>query len=318
MLHQRIELSAAGGYMTTYLLEPSTQIQIGKRHPLVLVCPGGAYLRTSDQEGEQVALHFATLGCHAAVLRYSCGEAILDGVEAGGLPNPLVEIARAIALLRDRAEEWRIDPHRIIVNGYSAGGHLCALACTAYAELAAAIGRKPEDVRPDAAVLGYPCIDLEMRMPLVPLNGFTVGEIDPVNPRAAVHPLFLPAYREVDGAPRMDFRQAMLKVFFGTAEPGVDQLRAYSPYLGVNADTPPSFVWATSNDNLVPAVNSIKYVQALWDQGVPCEFHLFSDGPHGLSLADETVADGPEGVNPEVAAWFSLAKAWLKHRGLTD
>ena len=318
VLHETIQLTEAGGKLVTYILDASDQIQIGKKHPFVIICPGGAYLRTSDQEAEQVALRFAALGCHAAVLRYSCGADILKGVKKGGLPNPLQEIGRAIALCRDNAEKWNVDPNRIIVNGYSAGGHLCALACTQYGTIAQSIGRQPNEIRPNAAILGYPCIDLLADMLPCPINGFTVGEIDPADPGASVYPLFKPAFKMVDGQPRMDFRQAMLRVFFGTDTPDEAELREYSPNLHVSSNTPPTFVWATANDDLVPASNALKYVHALWEHRVPCEFHMFGDGHHGLSLADETVADSADMVNPEVARWFGLAKAWLKHNGLIE
>ena len=315
MLHQRFDLTATG-YMTTYILDDSDQIQLGRRRPVALICPGGAYLRTSDQEAEQVALRFTTLGCHAAILRYSCGDDILRDAEPGALPRPFAEIGLALALLRERAGEWRIDPDRVIVNGYSAGGHLCAMACTRSADIAKAIGKRPEDVKPNAAVLGYPCIDLEADMLFCDIEAFSVGEIDREDPIRTVYPLFRPAFRVIDGEPKMDFRQAMLRVMFGSDVPSRDALRAYSPHLLVNRDTPPAFVWTTANDDLVPADNAMKYVYALWHNRVPCEFHMFGEGHHGLSLADETVADSPGMVNPEVARWFELAKSWMKRNGM--
>ena len=88
--------------MDTYLLAASDQIQIGATRPVVLVCPGGAYLRTSDSEAEQVALHFNTLGFHAAVVRYSCGSKAL-------WPTPMVELASAIKVFRENAGSGMCD-----------------------------------------------------------------------------------------------------------------------------------------------------------------------------------------------------------------
>ena len=309
MIHQRMELHAGtGAYMETYLLSNSDQIQIGRRRGAVLICPGGAYLRTSDQEAEQVALHFNALGLHAAVVRYSCG------VNAR-MPGPLLELAWAVAQFRENAAKWYVDPERIAVCGFSAGGHLAALLSTSYADAAKELKLEAKSVRPDCAILGYPVTDLNIPLPKVPLDGFTIGEVDPAAPGMAVIPLYRSALCAESGAPRLDFRRAMLDALFGNPEPDRALLNQFSPALHASGDTPPSFIWTTANDNLVPASNALNYAVALWSRGVPCEFHMFADGVHGLSLADSTVADGPEGVNPPVSRWFSLAAAWLKKQG---
>ena len=87
---------------------------------------------------------------------------------------------------------------------------------------------------------------------------------------------------------------------------------ALSANLLVTEDTCPSFVWNTCDDELVLAINSIEYVEALQAHHVPCEYHMFISGPHGLSLADETVAVNDGFINPEVARWFGLCRAWLR------
>ena len=108
-----------------------------KKRPAVIVCPGGGYLYCSPREGEPVALSYAAKGFHAFVLRYSTGRS------AAGFA-PLREISWAIGLLREKAEEWNIDPNKITVCGFSAGGHL-----------ALASGLLGEN-KPNAMILGYP------------------------------------------------------------------------------------------------------------------------------------------------------------------
>ena len=110
-MHQ--EGSLPGAHLVTYIQEYSDAMAINDR-PLILLCPGGGYTRTSDREAEPMALKFLAMGYHAAVLRYSCAPA--------EYPTSLKELAYSIKFLREHAKEWHIDPHKIVVEGCSAGG----------------------------------------------------------------------------------------------------------------------------------------------------------------------------------------------------
>ncbi len=158
MIHETIQMRAEGSLpyarLITYIQEDSDVMAIRKR-PLVLLCPGGGYSRTSDREAEPIALQFLARGYHAAVLRYSCAPA--------QYPTALLELAGAMALLRRRAEEWHIDEERIVVQGCSAGGHLAASLGMFWDEdfVAEGIGLGKEDhrlLRPDGMLLCYPVI----------------------------------------------------------------------------------------------------------------------------------------------------------------
>lgn len=105
--------------------------------PAVIVCPGGGYLYCSPREAEPVALRYAASGFHAFILRYSTGR------DAAGFA-PLEEVSWVVGLLREKAEEWNIDPNKIVTCGFSAGGHL-ALSAGLLAEN-----------KPNAMVLSYP------------------------------------------------------------------------------------------------------------------------------------------------------------------
>ena len=308
VINERIALSDSGAYMDTYLLSPSDQIQLGITRPVVLVCPGGAYLRTSDQEAEQVALHFNTIGFHAAVVRYTCG----DGAK---WPVPMVELANAIRIFRENAQQWYVRPDKIAVCGFSAGGHLCAMISNRYAEAAQILDVDEEMVKPNAAILGYPLIDFNVEFPYSDLKPYLVGEVDPEHPELSVTPLYKCALRKVDGTYVIDFRLPMYQALYGTTEPTAQQLDDLSANHFVTADTCPTFIWNTCDDETVPAINSIRYVEALQTRGVRCEYHMFVNGLHGLSLADETVAVNEDFVSPEVAKWFGLCRSWFKKIG---
>lgn len=135
-----IHVSAPGhpeAILDGYLLDCS--ITFGQEHnrPAVLVCPGGGYVYCSPREGEPVALSYAARGFHAFVLTYSTVQ------DAAGF-SPLEEVSWAIGFIRENAEQWHIDPEKIAVCGFSAGGHL-ALSSGLLAQN-----------KPNAMILGYP------------------------------------------------------------------------------------------------------------------------------------------------------------------
>lgn len=120
-----------------FLLDCEIALGQEKNRPAVLVCPGGGYVYCSPREAEPVALSYAARGFHAFVLRYSVSK------DAAGF-TPLEEVDWAVGYIREHAAQWHIDPEKIAVCGFSAGGHL-ALASGVLAKN-----------RPNAMILGYP------------------------------------------------------------------------------------------------------------------------------------------------------------------
>ena len=120
-----------------YLLDCNITLGQEINRPAVLVCPGGGYVYCSPREGEPVALSYAARGFHAFVLTYSTAQ------DAAGF-TPLEEVSWAIGCIRENADAWHIDPNKIAVCGFSAGGHL-ALSSGLLAEN-----------KPNAMILGYP------------------------------------------------------------------------------------------------------------------------------------------------------------------
>lgn len=156
MLHQTFKMQVEGSLpdskLVTYIQEYSDALAIQKR-PLILLCPGGGYGRTSDREAESMALQFLAMGYHAAILRYSCDPA--------KFPTALLEVASAMKLIRENAAEWNVDADKIIVQGCSAGGHLAASLGMFWDEdfVAEGIGcADHEMLRPNGMILCYPVI----------------------------------------------------------------------------------------------------------------------------------------------------------------
>jgi acetyl esterase/lipase len=209
--------------------------------PAIIVCPGGSYLRlASNHEGRQVANFLNSMGIAAFVLRYRLGPRYHHPIELG-------DAQRAIRLVRSHAKEWQLDPGRIAIMGFSAGGHLAMSASTHFdagnASALDAIDRAPS--RPDVAILGYPVISM------------------------------------TEPWTHAGSRTALLG-----ANPDPQLAASLSGEKAVTKDTPPTFIFQTNEDTTVPAENAVYYFLALRKAGVPAEMHVFERGPHGVGLAN--------------------------------
>lgn len=219
--------------LTPYLLE-------GSGHPVVIVCPGGGYVMRADHEGEPIAQWLNSIGISAFVLRYR--------VAPYAYPCALLDLQRAIRTVRHDAERFGIDPERIGVLGFSAGGHLVSTAGTRFDEGQpdAEDEIERQSSRPDLLMLCYPVISMR----------------DPIT-----H----------DGS----------RMYLLGADPDPEQLHRLSNDEQVTEHTPPTFLWHTSDDEAVPVENSLRFATALRSRGVPFDLHVYAHGRHGLGLAND-------------------------------
>ena len=203
----------------------------------IIVCPGGGYTRLADHEGRPVAEWLNTLGITAFVLKYRLGPKYHH-------PAPLQDAARAVRLVRSHAAEWKLDPRRIGVLGFSAGGHVASTIGTHFdagqANAADAIERVSS--RPDLVVLIYPVI--------------TMGE----------------------------FTHAGSKKQLLGDSPTPDMVKLLSNEAQVTKETPPTFLVHTANDAGVPVENSLHFAEALRKAGVAFEMHIYERGRHGFGM----------------------------------
>ena len=244
-------------YIETYFWQESEELYLGQKRPAIVICPGGAYGMTSDREAEAIAVRFMGMGYHAVVLRYS--------VAPARYPVALRQLAKTVALLRKNSEKWHIEKDKIIVSGFSAGGHLAASLGVFWntEELAKITEMDNQMIRPDGMILNYPVI--------------TSGEF---------------GHEERD-------RYEELK----------DQM---SLEFQVTEDTPKTFIWHTFEDQTVLLDNTLLFVQALYKKGIPVEYHVFPQGPHGLGLANELTAnENGRGIVRACEPWSELAGKWL-------
>ena len=259
--------SLSDAYLVAYLREDQKRMA-GRARDALIVCPGGGYNSVSEREAEPISVRFAGEGFQVFELHYSVGEKAADLL-------PLKEVCLAVAHVRENAEAYRVDPHRIFVLGFSAGGHLAASAGTLWRHeaLAPYTDGDPDRFRPDGMVLCYPVI--------------SGGRF----------------------AHRGSFDRLM--GYKGATE---EELATLSLELHVSDRTPPTFLWHTSNDGSVPVENSLMFAAALREKRVPFELHVFPDGKHGLSLATaETAAGDPDKIKDDAAAWVDLAVRFMRN-----
>jgi len=208
-----------------------------------IVCPGGGYgnLMTT-YEGDDVARWLNGIGIHGFVLRYRVGPRYNH-------PSPMLDVQRAIRTVRARAAEWKVDPARIGVMGFSAGGHLTSTAVTHFDDGKADAEDPIEKAgcRPDFGILVYPVIALDKPYTHQGSKKNLLG--DKVNDAALVEDL--------------------------------------SCEKRVTDKTPPCFLFHTTADTGVPPENSIDFYLALRKVKVPAELHIYERGPHGIGLGND-------------------------------
>lgn len=249
---------------TGYLLD-SISVAPKKKRPVIVILPGGGYHCRSDREQEAVAMQFLAAGYHAFILQYS--------VAPHRFPVALQEVAQTIATIRERAEEWMIDPEAILVCGFSAGGHLACSIGTFWNQSIAyeAIKRTAAEIRPNGLILCYPVI--------------SSGK-----------------YKHAGSVENL----------LGENPTG-EQLQQISLEEQVTEDMPPVFLWHTVTDTSVPVENSLLLAGALQKHQINFELHIYPSGRHGLSLAnEETGGSDASLVEPCCQSWISLVKSWIE------
>ncbi len=135
--------------LTTYIIDEIIDTDSKHNFPAMIVCPGGGYGFCSKREAEIIALQFTAAGYHAFVLDYAVAP-------ENCYPEPQKNLSDAISLVRKNAKEWRVDPDKIAIIGFSAGGHLAASLATMWNK--APLKTADESNKPNAAILSYPVI----------------------------------------------------------------------------------------------------------------------------------------------------------------
>ncbi|MBZ0257637.1 alpha/beta hydrolase [bacterium] len=211
----------------------------------IVVCPGGGYGHLAmDHEGKQIAEWLNKNGIAAFILKYRIAPRYHH-------PAPISDAQRALRIVRSRAAEFKIQPDKIGILGFSAGGHLASTAVTHF-DAGDADADNPIDkasCRPDFGVLVYPVITMT----------------DPYTHKGS--------------------RKNLLG-----DNPSEKMINYMSNEKQITDDTPPIFIFQTNDDTTVPAENSVMFYLALRQHKIPAEMHIYEPGRHGLGLAQSVPA----------------------------
>lgn len=260
------KLKNSEAIISAYIPENSEEININKKRETIIICPGGGYEFTSDREAEPIALKFVAQGFNAVVIRYS--------IAPVRYPTALLELAETVRYVREKEKEWNVDTEKVIVCGFSAGGHLAGSLGVLWNNeiIEKYLDIKNEEVKPNVMILCYPVI--------------SSGEFA---------------------------HKGSFDSLLGEKEAEISRENLSLEKL-VSIETPKTFLWHTFDDGTVPVQNSLLFSNALASNKVQFELHIYPSGVHGLGLCEEiTAMNGrSEHINSHIASWFNLACQWIK------
>ena len=219
----------------------------------LIVGPGGGYARVvMDKESDEVADLLNPQGVTVFILRYR----LPSNAHKNRQDVSLEDGQRAVRIVRAHAQEWGINPDKIGIMGFSAGGHMASSVSTNYNRKVYEPVDAQDQVsaRPDFTVLGYPVISM--------LSQYCHG--------------------------------GTKKRLFGGLSVAKNLEEKYSSELHVTGQTPPAFIVCAADDPVVPPVNSVRYFQALREHGVSAELHVFREGGHGFGLGHSLTSSTSE------------------------
>ncbi len=263
MIYEKVSLGG-DAYLEVFAADKTAEFV----RDAILVIPGGGYSTVcSDREGEPIAMAFMPYGYSAFVLHYS--------VAPKRFPTQLQEASRAMAHIRDNAARYGINPERVFVIGFSAGGHLAASLGTMWdTDYANVCPEKPKGYnKPTGMMLMYPV---------------TSG---------------VKAYSHFDS----------LKNLLGEGFNDKDMVEFCSIENRVSRESSPAFIMHTSNDQLVNVRNSIVIGEKFAQLEIPFEMHIYYDAPHGVALANKITKGGWERQeNRAIEKWVEAAVLWAE------
>lgn len=237
-----------------------------QKRPAIIICPGGGYAGVADYvEGEPIALQFMASGMNAFVLDYSTAPV--------RFPAALLELSKSVAHVRKNASEYNIDPDKIIVCGFSAGGHLAASLGVYWKQpfIQRFLGFDNNENQPNGMILGYPVLSNK------------------------------------NGIAHLGSMQNLLGKY-----PDEKEIAMFGLEDNITDLVPPAFLWHTSDDMAVDVQNSMLFATALRQHDIKFELHIYPTGDHGLGLANDVTASHLGQIKPACQNWIDMAVRFVK------
>lgn len=205
----------------------------------IVVFAGGAYGHKAPHEGPEMCKWLQSIGITCFNVDYR--------IAPYRHPAEISDAIRAVRFVRYYSDKFNINPNKIAVMGFSAGGHLAGSVSVHYNKDMYSVSDEidKESARPDASILCYPVIDM------------------------------------------FEYRHDGSRVNLIGNRPLHSDKELMSLYMHVDENTPQSFLWHTSDDQTVPVENTLLYASALSKANVPFEIHIYPHGHHGLGIAQD-------------------------------
>ncbi len=240
---------------------------MNETHRAVVVIPGGGYSGIAEREADPIAMRYLAAGFSVFLLRYSCAP--------DRYPTALLQVSAVIAHIRENFDEYHVEADKIVVCGFSAGGHLAASSGILWKEpvISETLKVSNELCKPNGMILCYPVI--------------TWGE----------HAHKGSFYKLLGEDAPESARESM------SLDSRVDK------------DTVPAFIWHTFADDGVPVENSLYIASALRKNDIPFELHIYPEGPHGLALANRQtwIENIDQLINPAAETWMDMSITWIRN-----
>lgn len=189
-------------------------------------------------------------------------------------PRQLLDAGRALKHIKENADKYHVNSARIFALGYSAGGHLLGTLTTLHGIAEKELGLPSDYLKVRGSIFCYPVIS---------------------------------AFGKTHAG---SFKNLMKKPLEEYTE---EEKMLLSIEKNINENTPPAFIWHTSQDYGVPISGSLALAEAYFNVKVPVELHIFPYGPHGIAMATESSSDGKEAfIQPRAQIWIDEALKWMK------
>lgn len=256
--------------LTVYLQDMMFEHEEPTERPAVVLCPGGAYLGHTEKEVEPVALKFLSEGFQVFVLKYSIGD-------TARFPAPFLDAAKAVMLVREHAQRFRIHPDKICLCGFSTGAQVAAALGAMWQEdyMAKALNTDKNSIKPNALILGNPVLDLDR-------------------------------FQMKNQAKSQEMKtiiEMMFRCIYGTATPTKTDMMEWELRSRINSTYPPTFLWTTREDSLVDVEQCLDFIRDLASNEIPYEFHIFEKGSQDSVVGNRMAGNAPK--------WVELALHWL-------